>query len=755
MNPQRPLGERELAVRHQDAVLRLGQVGLQLGELEQVLREAMVAVAEALEVRDAGLFQLLDGGDVLQGRAGLFDGHLAGRSTVGRVTLPVDGQSLPGFAVSEGRTVVSPDIHADDRFRARAEEFDHPGRAAIAAPIGRDAHPIGVLLVYDRVVRTWTDDEVRFVQDVATTMGLAIQRSRIEADLRESSARLDVSLRAGGLGAWSWEVESDRIELSATSRALFGLGDDAAATDADSFLAVVHPEDRDSFRAAVARAAGVAGEGSEQHLLFRIVRPDNGEVRSMEAWGRPLRSESRGLHLVGVASDVTERRLAQLEQESLLAREHQARLAAEAARERLAFLAEASAVLGGSLELDVTLQSIAELCLRSLAEVCFLDLLDDDGDLVEQAAQATSAERLAAARSLRARRRQLGMQTPTQTGHRAALAGRAVVYADVTEEALRGAAVDQDHLDLFRRFDPSSIIIAPMVTRGRPVGVLTLIRTGAAPRYDEDDLALVEELTTRAALAIDNGRLYESRARVARSLQAALLPPALPQVDGLALAARYDVAEADVAIGGDFYDVIPVPGGGWAVVVGDVCGRGPDAAALTGLVRHTIRTAVVREHRPSAVLADTNAAVLQQIDDARFCTAAYVHVEVEDAAAGRVRVVASSAGHPRPAIVRTTGLVELLECSGTLLGVVDDPQLGDVETHLEAGDALVLYTDGVTEARADGELFGEVRLRDALAQVAGQPADAIAAALEAAVAGFRRSARDDTAILVVAAVGSA
>jgi serine phosphatase RsbU (regulator of sigma subunit) len=144
--------------------------------------------------------------------------------------------------------------------------------------------------------------------------------------------------------------------------------------------------------------------------------------------------------------------------------------------------------------------------------------------------------------------------------------------------------------------------------------------------------------------------------------------------------------------------------------------------------------------------------MLQQIDDARFCTAAYLRIELAEPRSGQVRVSASSAGHPRPVLVRADGRAEMLECAGTLLGVVSDPALTDVHAELGPGDAVVLYTDGVTEARRGNELFGEVRLVEVLAGLAGRPAEEMATGLEAAVADFRRSASDDTAILVVQAL---
>jgi serine phosphatase RsbU (regulator of sigma subunit) len=147
--------------------------------------------------------------------------------------------------------------------------------------------------------------------------------------------------------------------------------------------------------------------------------------------------------------------------------------------------------------------------------------------------------------------------------------------------------------------------------------------------------------------------------------------------------------------------------------------------------------------------------MLQQIDDSSFCTAAFLRVELSQPRSGRVRVVASSAGHPRPVIVRADGRAAAIDCAGTLLGVVPDPVLFDVHADLEPGDAIVLYTDGVTEARRGNELFGETRLVEALRSLAGEPAEAIASGLEAIVADFRRSASDDTAILVLQAVAPA
>lgn len=318
----------------------------------------------------------------------------------------------------------------------------------------------------------------------------------------------------------------------------------------------------------------------------------------------------------------------------------------------------------------------------------------------------------------------------------------------LTDEDYQKSATDQEHLEIFRRVHVRSSMVVPLVARDRVIGVVTLMNRDDSREPGLDLLAMVEDLARRAALAIDNGRLYESRNRVARSLQAALLPPALPEIVGLGLAAKYRVAEGDIEIGGDFYDVIEVGAGAWGIVVGDVCGRGPDAAALTGLMRHSVRTAVVRESVPSRVLAQTNDAVLDQIDDARFCTAAYLRLDLNQPGPGEVRVTASSAGHPRPVVLRDDGRAEVLECSGLLLGVVPQPSLIDAELVLGPGDAVVLYTDGVTEARRGRELFGEQRLLETLRSLASLDAEGIAAGLDDAVRQYQDDANDDVAILV-------
>jgi PAS domain S-box-containing protein len=654
---------------------------------------------------------------------------------------------MPGYTVMQGGVVTTSDLLEDQRFRARAPEFDADARAAIAAPVGWGERPWGVLGAYASELRDWTEDDIHFVQSMANTIGLAIYRSRAEDALRESSTRLELSLQASGLAAWSWELASDLIDFTPAAVDIYGLDPSTTRLNGDEYLEFVHPDDRTALRGDTFESLQTTGE---YNTSYRWVNHARGEVRWLESWGQ-LVDDSYGnpSRLIGVTADVTERRLAEDTKEALLAAEQRARLEGDRARGRLSLLLEGAALFNASLDPNEILAALPDFCVPRICDVCLVDVIDEHQSLVEAAGAGVSETAIADVRALRARRAQLAGIGGVYSEQRVAQTGQSVLIGHITDEHYRAAASDDDHLALFRRAAVMSSIVVPLVARDRVIGVLSLLnvedRSGRP--FDADDLALVQELADRAALAVDNGRLFESRNRVARSLQAALLPPKLPDIDGLDLAARYQVAEDDIEIGGDFYDVIEMGDRAWGLVIGDVCGRGPEAAALTGLMRHSVRAAVVRQRLPSGVLAQTNAAVIGQIDDSRFCTAAYLRVEVPDD--GPVRVVASSAGHPRPVVLRRDGSTETLECSGLLLGVVATPRYVDVEVDLAPGDAVVLYTDGVTEARQGTDLFGEDRMLAALAAQHGRDADGIAAGLVDEVRRYSQDASDDQAILVV------
>ena len=239
----------------------------------------------------------------------------------------------------------------------------------------------------------------------------------------------------------------------------------------------------------------------------------------------------------------------------------------------------------------------------------------------------------------------------------------------------------------------------------------------------------------------------EARARLlAETLQRSLIPPAPPAIPGLEVAGVYRPAGLGDQVGGDFYDVFETGRGDWAVVLGDVCGKGAEAAAVTALARYTVRAAAMRTRRPSRVLATLNEALLRQHAE-RFCTVVYARVRD---VRSRWDVTIASGGHPLPIRVSAAGAAPLGR-PGDLMGVLDHPALHDTNVELAAGESLVFYTDGVTEARADDGFYGDERLLGLLGTTGpGAGAGEIGAAIEADVLAFQGGyARDDVAVVVL------
>ena len=268
---------------------------------------------------------------------------------------------------------------------------------------------------------------------------------------------------------------------------------------------------------------------------------------------------------------------------------------------------------------------------------------------------------------------------------------------------------------------------------------------------------LVADVTTERELVDALAASEERHRRLAEDLQSSLLPPALPQPAGADVAALYRPSSAVATVGGDFYDLIEVDGSTWLLVIGDVEGTGPVAAALTAAARYAIRAAAVRAADPADVLRTVNEVLLRQAAAHGTCTVACVLAERTD---DRIELHVASAGHPLPLVLRAaTGAVEELGSHGTLLGILADIDLPVSVTTLSAGDAVVLYTDGATEARHRNvervvEQFGEERLRSVLASASGAGAAEIAARVETAVLDFQADhLADDLAVLVLRATG--
>lgn len=469
----------------------------------------------------------------------------------------------------------------------------------------------------------------------------------------------------------------------------------------------------------------LAGEAATEVVRFRV--RDTGEEQWSVVKSTPIRDEHGNVTLaINVIEDVTESK-----------RSEQAQ----------AFLAEASAILARSLDFDATVQQVAELAVPAIADYCVVDVVGAGGRLERAALAHAAPEQVALVEELTA------YDQPDEIdagGPRVVRTGVAELLPEIPSALLEQAAQDERHLELMRELDMRSAIAAPMVARGRTVGTVSFVVTGNRRRYGAADLALAEELGRRTGIAVDNARLYRERSHIAKTLQASLLPSALPDLPGFTTAARFRPTGEGTDVGGDFYDLFQSADDRWTVAIGDVCGKGPDAAAVTALARYTLRAAAMREDTPSHTLGTLNEAMLRQRADMRFCTVAYGVLDRSIGNGARLRL--GRAGHPPPLLLRADGRVEELGSAGTLLGVVADPELSDDAADIHPGDTVVFYTDGVTEAHGPYGNFGPPELARLLADSAGMSADEIAGRVEqAAVSTGTGEPRDDIAVVVVQA----
>jgi PAS domain S-box-containing protein len=588
-------------------------------------------------------------------------------------------------------------------------------RALALVPMKYRGRLLGAFVLAHDEPHLFSDDEVRIARTIAGHAALAIERHRTGEALERSYGQLLLALEAGGMETWEWDISSGTVAWSESRERTSGLALSTFPAMWQAFQQDIVEEDREHVLRGIERALD---ERSTYEMTYRIERPD-GELRWVGARGA-VAVDRTGcpVQIVGVCSDITDRK------------RHE---------DALAVLAEASEVLYSSLSLTEPLEELARLTVPRLADWCVIHLVRRDGRVEQTTVAHADPERVAWARELQERY----PPDPTSAIFEVLRSGRSTLYAEITDEMIRESTPDAEQREMLLRLGLRSTIVVPLIARGRALGLLTLVTAESRHRYDAHDLALAEELGRRAGLAIDNARLYEERSRVARTLQERLLPPELPEIPGLELAARYLPAAAEV--GGDFYDVFPVgqPGSGrWVLAMGDVCGKGVEAAALTGMIRSTLRAVAMEHPQPSGMLLALNDAILPQLHDRQFFT--IVAATLQRVGTG-AELTVSCAGHVPPLVVRRSG-VERMRTRGTLLGVFTDPSLADSSVVLGPGDALVCFTDGATDQRDADDMGRVVAAVSGAAPDAASVADAVAGAAELGPAG---APRDDVAVLVV------
>ena len=424
-------------------------------------------------------------------------------------------------------------------------------------------------------------------------------------------------------------------------------------------------------------------------------------------------------------------------------------------RGSLSFLVEASDLLAGTLERDQTLALMAQMTVPTLASWCAVYTITDqsapelafvlheDEDQIDglrallAQIQPPEALNLPGARNWRAPSlaahdgaMRVSLRSLSREGTTKPTPGSGPGVALATATAVGGETV-----------------VLPLVARNRVIGMLTLGKP-AEEKFRREILELAEDLSRRAALALDNARLYSERTAISRALQRSLLPPEMPRIPGLEVEVIYRAAGEGNEVGGDFYDVFPIRPGTYGFAIGDVCGTGPEAAAVTGLARHSLRLLAREGLSAPEVLQRLNAAILDEGARSRFLTLLYGELTPHED--GTVEVRSVCAGHPLPLRLRPDGTVTAASEPQPLLGVMDDLELTEEGFLLEPGDVLLCVTDGVTERREGTRMLGDDGLADVLAGCTGLTAGAVAARVLRAVERFApEPASDDMAILAL------
>jgi serine phosphatase RsbU (regulator of sigma subunit)/PAS domain-containing protein len=707
-------------------------------------RLAQVVALAVPDLADIGTVDLLMPDGSL--RAGAVDAAQPGIAQAvlsARRQWPVDPASEHPVAVAArtGRPQLVRDMTADhlERVSLGPGHLDHMRRldysSGIAVPLLARGRTLGVFAFVRRAGREpFDDDDLRLAVELGRRSATALDNARLFADLVRTERQLEAVL--GNL-AEAVTVQSHDFGLVYVNQAAATLlecrtPDEALSTPMPDILSrfvALDESGRPFDYASLPGRAALAGETPEP-VLMRYISRATGVERWMLVKASPVRDEEGDVAMaVNIMEDVTEARRA----------EHQQR-----------FLAAASKLVSSSLDVDATLERAAWAMVPEIADWCCIDVPDDRGRM-HRRALAADPTRLAELDTIRA-----GLDLDRDgAGHVAAVLrdGRARLFSPVDDATLHGWTDDEQDLERLRALGVRSVIAVPLMAGDRPTGVMTLATDASARVLGPAELDLAREVGIRAGIAVENARVHATRTHIATTLQRSLLPPRLPAVPGLTLAARFRAAGESSDVGGDFYDLFPVPGA-WMVVIGDVTGKGPEAAAVTSLARYTMRTAAEYETSPAGVLERLNAALVVDPERRRLCTV--VCARIVTAPDGSAEVSVASGGHPPPFRLHD-GRAEEVAVTGPLLGAFEGGTWREAVVPLAPGDSLVLYTDGVTDTRGAAERFGSERLEAVLERASGLEADEVADHIDRALLEFEDGPqRDDVALLVLrAAAGTA
>jgi serine phosphatase RsbU (regulator of sigma subunit)/PAS domain-containing protein len=569
------------------------------------------------------------------------------------------------------------------------------------------------------------EDNRPSLQAIADRVALALDNAGLSSDLAEAERRLGLAL----------DVMAGAVMIQRPGRGIVyanqAAADAVGLPDPDAVVAATPEEIASDWDSTLEDGTPLTPEmyPSRQILTGTDLHPEPVVVRGLHrVTGREMWSVVRAravldddgavVMAVSITEDITAVKRAELVQK---------------------LLADAGAALSSSLEVDLMLQAFAEVLAGQYVEWVMVNLPAPAGG-VRLVAVANPDPEVVRATWEHERRFPARIEDPL--GAPRILRGEGPLLIAVADTERAEQVLPPERVVFLRELGLRSVLhVAIAPPTGPPLGALTLANRERNRALTQEDVQLAQELGRRAGVALQTVQLYDERSRIAATLQDSLLPEQLPDVEGFSLAVSYHPAAQDAWVGGDFYDVFPTPGG-WMVVVGDVAGQGAEAAALTAQARHTLRSAGTLTGDPVRALAHLNEMLVARTQ-LSLCTACVV--VLPDATGGTARVVCG--GHPLPVRVRD-GATEEVGAWGVMVGAYADATFAATDVDLRDEDLLLLYTDGVIDARSERGRFGIERLR-AAARGARDPQDAVTR-VEQALEAFQTGAQaDDTAVLVI------
>jgi serine phosphatase RsbU (regulator of sigma subunit)/PAS domain-containing protein len=695
----------------------------------QTVEEIAHAVVDVLVPRvvDLCAIDIIGPGGKLRRLAGAAAGaphqarDLLGRtlSTRDEAQLPMSTEHRPMLSAGDARR-----LGRDDEERRLLGDLGID--SVITVPLAPRGAALGALVLGTRPPRPRLShaDDVEYVETLAGRVGLALDNAVLSAELSTAEQQLQVILGSVDAAVTVRDRHGRMVYANQAAADLLKLPDPAAVlAHAPGGLMArfdVYTEDGDPVDlTGLAGTRLLLGETAPEAMVVRNVVKETGEERwLLNKATAVVGPEGEVLMAVNLIEDITETKRHEIAQ----------RLMAETLR-----------TLAAKPDLPSTLQAIADAAVPGLADWASVNMVEQSGEIRTLAIAHRDPQKV----------RQgwyLNQRWPAHYDESGGLGsvirtGEPLLIHEITDELLARRAQDPEHLAILREVGLNSAMIAPIRIGQRILGALSFVSC-TSRRFDERDLELACDLGRQAGVIVDSAELHAAQSHIAETLQAELIPRSLPAVDGWEVSSAYRAAGRAVEVGGDFYDLLTFDGG-WAAVIGDVVGKGAEAAGLTALARHTLAAIVAATGDFAYALQVLNQRLRERSDDYRsLCTVAAAVVTNDD------QVTIFSAGHPLPLLRRGVAAWPVGRPS-PMLGFVDDIELESAVVQVDPGDQLILYTDGVLDAIGAHGRFGETRLLETVRSLG----DGVAAAhrILGAIDGFRDSEQaDDIAILSLA-----